>query len=298
MKLDSPFDELVKLRARISSSENPLTLSESLDPIESVKIELATKGIEVSREEIVKVGPFLTYKGDVLAILYIYDSRSTYDDLISESVDKLAPKFHFTWCGTLDDMEARGRFSRYILSRRKTNRFSVQAKEREPEFIAKYGDIHEMEDVALYACKNCLDAITYRGYQTRGWSSQKKAKAVLSFKIQEFIDENEGTINIIKFHNAIYTDKNVPRIDYTENFPEISRNLRESAQWACSKCSVNMLNKKEGLHTHHRNGMKNDNNLSNLQVLCALCHKNIDQFHKTMHVSEKIETYIIKNRLT
>lgn len=296
MKLNNPFQELETLRQRIGVAENKLTYKVSLDPIEEVKLDLEREGIEVSREEIVNVGPFLTYNGDVLAILYIYDSYSTYDDLISESADKKAPKFHFTWCATLDRMEQKGRFSRYILSRSKRSKFKVQAKEREPYQIRKFGEIHEMEDVTLFACKNCLDELAYKGYSARGWPSDKKNGAVQSFSIEEFIEENEGTLDTYRFYKAEYTDKNVPKMDYTLDFPEISRKMREEFRWVCSKCGVDMKQCKAGLHVHHRNGVKSDNRRENLQVLCAVCHRNVDEFHKRMHVSPKIEKYIVRNR--
>ena len=31
-------------------------------------------------------------------------------------------------------------------------------------------------------------------------------------------------------------------------------------------------------------------------VLCALCHKSVDSFHKTMYVKPEIERYIERNR--
>lgn len=296
MKLNNPFEELSSLRKRIGVAEAPVSYEIELDPFSEIKLDLETSGIEVTRDEIVTIGPYLTYKGDVLAILYIYDSFYGYEDLISESVDKRAPKFHFTWCKTLDDMESKGRFSRYILSRRKQNKFKVQAKEKEPVYIRRYGAVHEMEDVTLYACKNCLDELSYKGYSSREWAKEDKNNALLTFNIQSFIDENEGILESMRFYKAQYTDKNVPRMDYTKDFPEISRKLRENCGWECTKCNVNMRQRKEGLHVHHRNGVKSDNSQSNLQVLCALCHKNIDGFHSNMYVSKKIEDYIFRNR--
>ena len=192
-------------------------------------------------------------------------------------------------------MEARGRFARYILSRRKVNKFKVQAKEREPHLISRYGENHEMEDVSLYACKNCLDETEYRGYH-RGRTQDDKTKRVEEFQIQTFLNEHEGTFNTWKFYKANQTDQNVVLNIYTPQFPEISRQLREAANWQCSKCSVNMINRKDGLHVHHKNGVKNDNTRNNLQVLCALCHKNIDSSHKGMYVSPSLEQFITRNR--
>lgn len=296
MKLNNPFQEIQALRERIGVSEGKIEYQVSMDPRSEIKFKLEGDGIEVSRDEIIKVGPFLTYKGDVLAILYIYDSYYGYEDLVSEEVTKKAPKFHFTWCDTLERMESKGRFSRYILSRRKNNRFKVQAKEREPAYIRKYGQIHEMEDVTLYACKNCMDQLSYKGYSAKSWRTDEKNKAVSEFSIEQFIDENEGILESMRFYKAHYTDNNVPRMDYTDDFPEISRRLREACGWACSTCNVNMSGKKEGLHVHHRNGVKSDNSPQNLVVLCALCHKNVDEFHKGMHVSKSVESYVMRNR--
>ena len=97
-----------------------------------------------------------------------------------------------------------------------------------------------MEDVTLYACKNCLTETEYRGYDKRS-SAQAKNKHVESF-VQEFLNEHEGTFTTWKFYRAQQTDQNVFLIS-TLDFPELSRSLRESVSWKCSKCKVNMVNK-------------------------------------------------------
>ena len=38
------------------------------------------------------------------------------------------------------------------------------------------------------------------------------------------------------------------------------------------------------MHVHHKNGVKSDDSLSNLQVLCALCHKHTDSDHNGMYI--------------
>ena len=116
-----------------------------------------------------------------------------------------------------------------------------------------------------------------------------------SFSIGEYIEENEGNLTVMK-HLPKTRAEDAKGGSYTIDFPEISRALREKNNWKCSKCEVNMLEKKSGLHVHHINGVKSDNNHKNLMVLCALCHQGIDSFHSTMHVNQSIRSFIEQNR--
>ena len=299
LKIPDDFYRIRNLRERIGASEGDESFSEKLDPLEEIVIKLEEGEIQVERNEIVSHGPFLLYKGEILAILYIYDYRATQEDLLSESVDKRAPKFHFSWCRTLEEKDKKGQFARYIFSRKKVNRFKVQATERDPMMIRKLGEHHEMEDVLLYACKNCLNETGYKGY-SKDLTAEEKNEKVKSFKIDEFISENEATVMTSKFYlesqRVKFSDETVQPMIYSKDFPEISRKLRAEHSWTCSKCKVDMSNMRAGLHTHHRNGVKNDNSRNNLQVLCALCHQGIDETHKNMHVSRKISKFILANR--
>tara|TARA_B110000008_G_scaffold165333_1_gene165583 strand:+ start:589 stop:1518 length:930 start_codon:yes stop_codon:yes gene_type:complete len=298
MELKNPFLEIKRLKERINGDDITDSFTTPLDPLETIKIELEQGEIQVDRNQIISHGPFLLYEGKILAILYIYDYRATQEDLLSESVDKKAPKFHFSWCRTLSEMDKRGKFARYIFSRKKHNKFKVQATERDPAMIRKLGEHHEMEDVTLYACKNCLNETGYKGY-SKDLSAYEKNKHVFDFNIKEFLDENEATVSTSRFYleqkRVKFSDETVQPMIYTDDFPEISRKLRASKDWKCTKCNIDMSRHKSGLHTHHKNGVKNDNSNSNLQVLCALCHKNIDSDHKGMYVNSRTETYILRN---
>jgi hypothetical protein len=195
-------------------------------------------------------------------------------------------------------MDKKGKFARYIFSRKKINKFKVQATERDPAMIKKLGEHHEMENVTLYACKNCLNETGYKGY-TKDLKAEEKNKHVLGFNIKEFLDENEATVSTSRFYleqkRVKFSDETVQPMVYTDDFPEISRRLRASKDWKCTKCNVDMSRHKAGLHTHHKNGVKSDNSSSNLQVLCAMCHKNIDSDHKGMYVDPTTERYIRRN---
>ena len=295
MEINNPFVPIESLRKRIGAKETHDSFLIEIDPLSEVKIELERGFLEVERDEIVSYGNFLTYKGKILAILYIYDYRASVEDLLSDDINKKAPKFHFSWCRTLQEMERKGKFARYIFSRRKINKFKVQATEWDGDLIKQYGEHHEVEDVMLFACRNCLDGTGYRGYR-KDKSKNEKDNAVESFKIIEFLEENEATFTTAKFYQVRHSDETVQPMVYSDDFPEISRKLREEKDWFCTKCKVDMRRMKKGLHTHHKNGVKNDNSRRNLQVLCALCHQNIDSDHKGMHLSKEVTKYIERHR--
>ena len=298
MELKNSFLEIKRLKERIKGDDITDSFAIPLDPLDVIKIELEKGEIQVDRSQIIQHGPFLLYEGKILAILYIYDYRATQEDLLSESVNKKAPKFHFSWCRTLSEMDRKGKFARYIFSRKKINKFKVQATEREPSMIRQLGEHHEMEDVTLYACKNCLNETSYKGY-SKDLKVEEKDQHVLDFDIKEFLDENEATVTTSRFYleqkRVKFSDETVQPMVYSDDFPETSRKLRTSKDWKCTKCNVDMSRYKAGLHVHHKNGVKSDDSLSNLQVLCALCHKHIDSDHKGMYIDPSIERYIKRN---
>ena len=294
MKLSDSFDRLDKLRVRIGGKLTSTEFGESLDPLQKIVVQLENEGITVEREDIEKVGPFLTYKGQVLAILYIFNSNDCKSDIESEFPQQRAPRFHFTWCRTLDNMEKTGRFARYVLSRSKQSLFDIEAKERDPEQIALYGERHLLKGIKLAPCQNCLDELSYHDFSLRQ-SKDARVKSVTNFSLQNYLDENDGTFNVMKF-TPEHTSKTMYQGGYTKDFPKISTDLRRKADWKCSKCEVDMKLMKKGLHVHHVNGVKGDNSEKNLRVLCALCHKNIDRFHQNMFVSSEIEGHILSYR--
>jgi hypothetical protein len=295
MKLNNPFEELSRLRRRIKASDHKRSFSKELDELAEIRFELEHQGIEVKKSEIELIGPFISYQG-VQAVLYIFDSRISIEDLSVKTVAQKAPRFHLTWCRTLENMERRGRFARYILSRRKDNCFDVLATERMPYLISKWGKSHEMKDVRLWVCRNCLDFIHYKDFRFKKMAQPQRDSTVQDFKTREFLDENEATLNTIKFYKTQYSDINKPTFDYTDDWPEISRKRREEENWVCSECHINLSTMKKGLHVHHKNGVKSDNSPSNLRVLCALCHRDVDPSHSKMHVFPDIERYIKKNQ--
>ena len=130
-------------------------------------------------------------------------------------------------------------------------------------------------------------------HQYKEASKEQKTKIVKEFNIGEFLEEIEGAYAPIT-RLPRYAENTAPSNVYTKDWGEISTRTREKAGWRCSVCGVDMHQKKSGLHVHHKNGRKNDNSRGNLQVLCCLCHKNIE--HQTMRCPKDASDFIRRNR--
>ena len=269
------FIELDKLRQRLGAPKTSYEFSTPLDKTAKIKIELKNSGIEVSADELEKVGPFLSYK-DNLVMHYIKDSRYSREDLLNTTVNKRAPKFHFyNQCRTLVEMEQKGKKSRYVAFTSTTNKFKV-----------KDSDNKEIPDVILYVCQNCLNGSGYRGFSYK-FLKDKRIQAVKDFDIPTFLAENHST------YGDLLNIKPSERDEYPADWMEVSRKTRQNAKWKCSKCYVDMSKRMDGLHTHHIDKDKTNNRDDNLQVLCALCHQ---KHHPTMNVTKRIQRHILQQR--
>ena len=279
------------MRKRIDALEKNDSFGESMAPRRDIELELETVGIEIEEGDIQSIGPYLTYRGEHLAIVYILNSWSPSSDLQNNDPTKKTPRFHVTWCETLEKMKKKKKFNRYVLSRFKSNLFRVEAFERDPDVVRIRGERHMLEDIRLFPCQNCLDAMQYRGFRLDQPKPQR-LQQVDDFAVSQFLEENDGILTVMK-HLPTTLAEDARGGGYTEDFPEVSRKLREQEGWTCSECNIDMQDKKQGLHVHHINGVKSDNRKSNLKVLCALCHQ---KYHKNMHINSDIERYILLHR--
>ena len=288
------LDELEKLRIRIKAPKFDGRIDQPLSEFQIIERELRTKGKKVNPEDIQRVGPYLAYKDNNqelhLAILYIQNYNTTREALENNkpTSGRETPKFHLTWCKAIEGVYNKRRFEKYVLSQSESNMFDVEVRDsRNEDFV----------NARLYPCQFCLGQLKYRGfdYDSLKYNPKLRYKIVEEFNVKDFLAENYGTL--VTWKHLPKSHANIQRRgQYTKTFPELSRSLREAVGWVCSTCRVNMNNMKEGLHTHHINGVKSDNSSRNLQVLCALCHKNVDEYHSHMTVRPEIEHYIREHR--
>jgi hypothetical protein len=265
MKLDIDFSALEILVKNMGApivEWEPPKLPPPLPPDpDGWKITLKTKGIEINAAEI-EWSPdgLASYKGEQI-LLYI------------KAYGNYKPKFHLYQCETLKDMSAKGQFkTRYVATQRKDGYFLTNSR-----FDNSNDDIEEKLDVCGY-CRNWYN----RSYQKR--------YTVENFDIAEFF-EHFGHSSFIELPK--YTDENAPADGYTTDWNEVSKQRREQFGYICQQCGIDLSSHKNLVQTHHINGVKSDNSLSNLKVLCVECHS-LQANHEHMKISAANEILLVR----
>ena len=77
-----------------------------------------------------------------------------------------------------------------------------------------------------------------------------------------------------------------PDGDYTADWAEVSRRVRDRAGYSCQDCGVRLDQDRRLLQVHHANGVKTDNRPTNLKALCAACHRRARN-HAHLYVSHR-----------
>jgi len=223
------------------------------DPEEWRKRLLRTTGIEVKLEDVVPADDgTLEWQGHKV-ILYIRDQRTSgYQGTRSYT-------FHVANCTTLHEMNRKGRYERYVVATRKDGKFIVNRFD--------WNELVEKEvECELPVCRNCLRRLKYQNYNYE--SRFRRNQIVENFDLVDFFDKYPSRITRLPKH----TDKTAPLGTYSSDWATISSRYRESVNWTCERCGVNLKDHKSFLQAHHLNGVKSDNDRQNLQALCIRCH--------------------------
>jgi hypothetical protein len=230
-----------------------------VDPgrLTAVELERLTSqdGLDISLDDLkVLEDGTLAYK-DSRVLLYIRDVP-IFGDRESE------PRYHLSNCSTLKEMRERKRFnSRYVVSTRTDGIFNLN-------MIKGANTATKLTRLAV--CQNCLGFLSFNGFRMY-WGRPQRTRAVRSFSLGEFFQQYPRSLHT---QAPKYNSDNAPLNIYSPDFERVSKVVRAAAGYRCESCEVGLSLEahKRFLHTHHIDGDKSNNDISNLKALCLVCH--------------------------
>ena len=251
MKLEFDFTLLGQLAARMGKPVSFILPKRGLN-FEPLDIELE-HGVEIDFKKIKICSDLLDLDGRQV-VIYIKDH--SYGNIFKEALRDPAKgnKFHVAYCQTLEEMEKSKRFKRYHALNSVYKYFKI--------FSNNYPG--EEPEVKLQVCQNCLKLLNYKGSRESSQSCRRNAQ---EFNRKIFFSTYSSVFSHLPMSMAD------DRVGYTDDWAIVSRRVREEYNYQCQECGINLYKHKNLCHTHHINGVKSDNNRSNLRVLCADCHR-------------------------
>ncbi len=268
MHLNVDFSHLEEAVRRMGATAVPVDLDidvrRGIDPIDPIDIILEV-GIEIDLPDI-EIHPtgVLIHQGRQV-VLYIQDQWKNIRDVLADGIR--GNKVHIADCSTLEEMRRRGRYERYVATNNVSGDFYVTGQD-------EYGG--QVEGTAkLRVCKNCLRRLDYKHY------TRNRNQVFQEFEWGEFFDSYRPHFARMPTRQA-----GVPDGVYTPDWKRASRQYREALKFRCENCGVDLTKHPRLLHVHHINGVKTDDDRSNLKALCADCHGK-QPGHEHMRVSNK-----------
>lgn len=180
-------------------------------------------------------------------------------------------KFHVCRCTTINKFLEEGFYDKkYFKFFIKLIHIAKKRRGFDYFFPVRYNDVSRNGVEGMKVCKNCLWELNYKGY--RNATEKKRDKIVEEFDLLDFYKEH-GTLLPLNDGIPDYLFN-----EYSKNWTEISRRVREKANWKCENCGRNFKNDPKNLHVHHVNRMRSDNREENLAVLCKWCHTEVHKY--------------------
>lgn len=250
------FDEIMRQMQAAIARMGGEQQTFRLDSVESETVDIRDRlsgreGLEIDINDVVVENGVFTYRGQRI-LLFIPDHGFRLPEKLAGTIE--GNKYHLTNCRTLEQMKAQNRYARYHVTNNTEGVFKI------------HGTVNNMNhetETELYVCKNCLSQLNYHNYQD---DISCRNTVYQQFELSDFFAEYESTISEM----PPYLGQD--QAGYTSNWEQISQNLRQNRHWTCEQCHVDLSGHRGLLHVHHIDGVRQHNVLSNLKVLCLLCH--------------------------
>lgn len=231
-------------------------LEPSVNNVFQLDIDLsATTGIEIILDDLQTDKGVLSYQGRQI-FLFIPDQGNNIDDALNDPMK--GRRYHVAECKTLEQMRNRNRFGRYQATNNLEGKFHIYG-------VSRLTGTSLEGEANLKVCMNCLKYLNYQGFET---NPANKKNIHLNFDIASFLSH----------YSTLFTSMPPPshfekKGGYSDDWQQISASYRQSLNYTCEACKVNLNQYKHLLHTHHISGNKRENNTNNLQALCVDCHR-------------------------
>ena len=251
MYLNVDFEGLyVAVRRMGADSVNPdFVVKREVVQINPIDIRLG-EGIEVGLSEVdVMDNGLFTYKGHQV-LLYIQDHGGRVQDVLDNRSG--GNKFHVAYCRTLENMRSSGRYERYVATNDLSGEFYITGHDTRESIDGK---------TRLKVCKTCLSKLNYRR------AGRTRDQIVAEFDLKAFFATYQSSFPHMPSRRAGQFDG-----QYTADWGEVARRYKETKNFTCESCHLDLRNALSLLHVHHINGVKTNNSPSNLKALCIQCH--------------------------
>lgn len=213
------------------------------------------------------------YALDFKPSVYDFEQGQIFDDYlvyIRDFESEGIRKFHLCCCPTIFEFIKHGRYdAKYKQIKTGCVKIKKAGRFYDHYFPVYFVDSKKERSKSLKPCKHCLEALNYKNYKFE--NDRKRDSIYNNFSLVDFLEDYKINVPSTESYNdGLYNT-------YTNDWPTISRTIRERANWTCDICGADYSQDKKNLHVHHRNEKKQDNREANLQVLCKYCHKRMHE---------------------
>ena len=260
MKLTVNFGQLHHCVQLMGAEEADFELGlafKDIDPIDAALRDGQELGKDIDLTEIEHSKGVLSYMGRQV-MLYIPDQGSNILEVLRNGEE--GRRIHIAECSSLEHMRATGRFPRYQVT--------ADTSGYLPVYGINSDNNQSIDDkkAKLFVCKNCITTLNYQGYAIK--SGAEKRDIFINFNLAKFFKHYSSYFKSLPKPSG--SEKSA---SYTPDWKEISARLKKQSNYMCEQCGVDLDSEKKLLHVHHVDGVKSNNQNSNLRVLCADCHK-------------------------